>query len=80
MHTGERDVVDSLGAFRDGDLTSLDRIRAQKHLTVCDKCCGYLRAYEQTIQLAKSAGSENNLSAALPENLVRRIMAARRQS
>jgi anti-sigma factor RsiW len=73
-------IFDSLGAFRDGDLTSVDRIRAQKHLTGCDKCSAYLRAYEATIQIAKSAGPENSVSAALTENLVRRIMAARGQS
>jgi anti-sigma factor RsiW len=73
------EFVDSLGAFWDGDLTSPDRIRAQEHLTGCDKCSAYLRGYEQAIELAKKTLS-TRVSAALPENLVRRIMVARRRS
>jgi anti-sigma factor RsiW len=77
------EFVDSLGAFRDGDLTSPDRIRAQEHLTSCDKCSAYLRGYERTIELAKktrSNSSNSAVSAVLPEKLGRRIMAARRRS
>jgi hypothetical protein len=74
------EFVDSLGAFRDGDLTSPDHIRAQKHLTSCDKCSAYLRGYERTIKLAKKTLSNRAVSAVLPENLVCRIMAARRRS
>jgi anti-sigma factor RsiW len=73
------EFVDSLGAFRDGDLTSADRIRAHEHLTSCDKCSAYLRGYERTIELAKKTLS-SHVSAVLPEKLVRRIMAARRRS
>jgi anti-sigma factor RsiW len=71
--------VDSLAAFRDGDMTSPDRIRAQGHLASCDKCSAYLRGYERTIELAKKTLS-SRVSAVLPENLVRRIMAAQRRS
>jgi anti-sigma factor RsiW len=78
--TCEEFVVDSLGAFRDGDLTSADRIRAQKHLTSCNKCSAYLRGYERTIELAKKTHSNSAVSAVLPENLVRRIMAAQRRA
>ncbi|MBV8356864.1 MAG: zf-HC2 domain-containing protein [Deltaproteobacteria bacterium] len=74
------EFVDSLGAFRDGDLELPDRIRVQEHLAGCDRCSAYLRRYERTIELAKKTLSNSSASAVLPESLVRRIMAARRRS
>jgi anti-sigma factor RsiW len=73
-----KEFVDSLQAFRDDELTSPDRIRAQEHLASCEKCSAYLHRYEQTIQVAKNTASDNADSALLPESLVRRIVAARR--
>jgi len=55
------EFVDSLAAFRDDELTSPDRIRAQEHLASCDKCSAYLRGYDRTIELAKRTGSDSRL-------------------
>jgi anti-sigma factor RsiW len=74
------EFVDSLQAFLDDELTSPERIRAQEHLTGCDKCSAYLHGYEWTIELAKKTGSNSALSAVLPEDLVHKIMAARHRS
>src|SRR5947209_13071906 len=74
------EFVDSLPAFLEDELTLPDRIRAQEHLASCDKCSAYLRSYERTIELAKKTASDSRLSPGLPENLVRRIMAAQRRS
>jgi predicted anti-sigma-YlaC factor YlaD len=74
------EFVDALGAYRDGDLTSSDRIRAQEHLASCDKCSAYSRGYERAIELAKRTASDTRLSPGLPEDLVRRIIAARCRS
>lgn len=75
-----KEFVNSLAAFLEDELTLQDRIRAQKHLSSCDKCSAYFRGYERTIGLAKKTGSNNAVSAILPENLVRKIMGARRRS
>jgi predicted anti-sigma-YlaC factor YlaD len=72
------EFVDSLAAFLEDELTLPDGIRAQKHLSSCDRCSAYLCGYERTVQLAKFA-SESGVSPILPENLVRRIMAVRRR-
>jgi anti-sigma factor RsiW len=40
------EFVDSLQAFLDDELMSPERIRAQEHLSSCDKCFAYLRGYE----------------------------------
>jgi len=69
--------VASLQAFRDDELTSPDRIRAQEHLAACAKCSAYVRGYKRTIELAKSCASDSDDLAALPESLVRKIVAAR---
>jgi predicted anti-sigma-YlaC factor YlaD len=74
------EFVDSLGAFLEGELTPSDRIRAQEHLTSCDKCSAYLSGYERTIELAKTTRPNGAVSAVLPENLVHSIMAAWRRS
>jgi anti-sigma factor RsiW len=70
------EFVDLLAAFLDDELTSQERVGAQKHLTGCDKCSAYLRGYERTIELAKKTRSDSAASSVLPENLVRKIMAA----
>ena len=74
-----KEFVDSLAAFLDDELTLQDRVGAQKHLTGCDKCSAYLRGYEWTIELAKKTRLNSAASAVLPENLVRKIMNARRR-
>ncbi|MBV8361214.1 MAG: zf-HC2 domain-containing protein [Deltaproteobacteria bacterium] len=74
------EFVDSLGAFLEGELTSPDRIRAQEHLSSCDNCSAYVCGYERTVELAKKTHSNSAVSAALPEDLVRRIMTTRRRS
>jgi hypothetical protein len=48
-----KEFVDSLAAFRYGDMTSPDRVRAEEQLTSGDKCSAYLRRYERTIDLAR---------------------------
>ena len=73
------EFVDSLGAFRDGELTSPDRVRARNHLGRCEKCFAYMHGYERTIELAKRSAPDRGVSAALPEDLVRKILAARRR-
>ena len=69
--------VASLQAFRDDELTSPDRIRAQQHLAACATCSAYVRGYERTIELAKSSASGSDDVTALPESLLRKIVAAR---
>jgi predicted anti-sigma-YlaC factor YlaD len=75
-----REFVDSLGAFLDEELTSPEHIRAQEHLTSCDKCSAYRRDYEWTVELAKKSGCNSAVSSVLPEDLVRKIIAGRHRS
>jgi anti-sigma factor RsiW len=70
------ELVDSLLALRDEELTPADRIRAEGHLAGCEKCSAYVRGYERTIKLVQRIASETGVSATLPEGLVRRIVVA----
>jgi predicted anti-sigma-YlaC factor YlaD len=74
------EVVDSLAVFLEDELALPDHIRAQEHLTRCDKCSAYMRHYEWTIGLAKKTGCNSAVSAVFPEDLVRKIIAGRRRS
>jgi hypothetical protein len=75
-----KEFVNSLAAFRDDELGPGDYVPANDHLVSCDACFAYSRKYERTIKLAKESADDINLSLALPEDLVRRIIAARSRS
>jgi anti-sigma factor (TIGR02949 family) len=73
-----RDVAEFLMAYLDRELDPPQRSAFESHLAVCDECVRYLRSYEQTVRLAKAAGREADEPDALPERLVRSIIAARK--
>jgi len=72
-----QEFVDSLPAYRENELTPAERIRANEHLAGCEKCVAYTRGYERTIELAKA---DRLGKTELPEDLVRKVVAARRCS
>ena len=74
-----RDVADSLMAYLDRELDQPHRAAFESHLGECDECVRYLRAYEQTVRLAKAAGRETDAPEAVPERLVRSILAAKKR-
>ena len=74
-----RDVADFLMAYLDRELDPPQRSAFEAHLAVCDECVRYLRSYEQTVRLAKAAGRETDEPEAVPERLVRSIVAARKK-
>ena len=75
-----QEFADALPAYRADELAPPLRIRAEQHLAGCAKCASYLRGYERTIELAREASADRSGQAELPEDLVRRIMKARRRS
>jgi anti-sigma factor RsiW len=73
-----QELIDFIASYRDGELTADQRSEFDRHLSVCPSCVAYLRAYEQTILLARTAG-EDPVPDSVPESLVRAILAAQRQ-
>ena len=73
-----RDVAEFLMAYLDRELDPPQRAAFESHLGVCDECVRYLRAYEQTVRLAKAAGRDVDAPEAVPERLVQSILASRK--
>jgi anti-sigma factor RsiW len=73
-----RDFADFLISYVDGGLTPAVRDAFDAHLAVCPDCVRYLRQYVDTIAAAPAAFEDDDL-AAVPEALVRAILACRPQ-
>ena len=76
---GCRQVIDFLGEYLGGELSTLERLRFDAHLALCRQCRQYLETYKQTILMAKSSGEESLDEAcqSIPEDLIRAILEAR---
>lgn len=71
-----QELIDFIDSYRDNELTSEQRSEFERHLAVCPSCVAYLKTYEQTILLARSAASDQ-APEDVPESLLRAILAAR---
>jgi anti-sigma factor RsiW len=72
-------LIDFIAAYRDEELPTNERAEFDRHLAVCPSCQAYLRTYEQTVTLARRAGSES-VPEDVPESLIQAILAARKVS
>ena len=66
-----------VGGYRDGELVAAQCRLLEAHLTECQKCQDYLKAYRITIRLAKAA-MEDLEEQAVPEELVKAILLSAR--
>jgi anti-sigma factor RsiW len=71
-----QELIDFIASYRDKELTAEQRAEFERHLAVCPSCVAYLKTYEQTIALARSAAGDQTPDD-VPEGLVRAILAAR---
>jgi anti-sigma factor RsiW len=74
-----RELIEFLMAYLDGELPPEERARFDEHLAECPACVDYLRTYQQTIRLEKAACAEEPDCKDVPEELIRAILAARRE-
>ena len=72
-----RDLAEFVDDYRSGELATEVRAAFDEHLAECPDCVTYLRTYADTIRLARDAAEP--VPAAVPERLVRAILAARRR-
>jgi predicted anti-sigma-YlaC factor YlaD len=77
-----RELISLLSQYHDSTLAPWQRVRANEHLSRCEKCTGYLHGYERTIVLIKDSVEDRRASAnpKLREDFVERILAAVRKS
>jgi anti-sigma factor RsiW len=74
-----REFAEFLIDYVSGELPEPTRGVFQAHVAVCRDCRNYLDSYRKTIALSKTALAEPTVDvAAMPEGLVRAILAARR--
>jgi anti-sigma factor RsiW len=73
-----RELVEFLDLYLDGDLPRDREAEFERHLSVCEPCVKYVSTYRKTIALGKEACRDGNVTADVPEELVRAILSARR--
>ena len=74
-----RELVELIGAYHDGELSSGQHSAVAAHLAQCTKCRAYLNSYEVMVGLARAAmkGGAQQVSDTVPEDLVKTILAQR---
>jgi hypothetical protein len=73
-----REVLDFLLAFLENELDADTRFAFERHLAICVSCVAYLHSYQRTVELVRTAWSdETPAEDALPADLVAAVLAAR---
>lgn len=74
-----RELIDFIMEYEDGTLPEKQRVLFEEHLSLCEDCVHYLASYRTAVQLGKSLimPSNEQISAHVPEKLIRSILAAR---
>lgn len=77
-----REFTDFIMAYVSDEIPSGDRERFEHHLQECVNCERYLAAYRETVKLGKRAFDDDaaELPADVPDELVKAILAFRRQA
>jgi len=71
-----RELIDLLAEYQTDTLDPETNRQAETHLLNCSACVEYLRTYEQTIRLAKSALRSPSRATADVDTLVQEILLA----
>ena len=76
-----RELLDFLYLYLEDELPEDLRGEFDRHLAVCEPCQAYLRQYEETIRLGRSAFADPGAppAADTPEELVQAVLKARRK-
>ncbi len=75
-----RQIIDFVQAFLDGELPLREQTIFELHLTICTECKNYLQSYQSTQALSKMAADVEPEVKPIPEELVKAILAARKNS
>ena len=76
-----REFVEFLDDYIAQDLAGEALASFEKHLSDCPPCVAYLETYRQSIRMSRAAlrDADQRIPEAVPEDLVRAILAARRK-
>lgn len=73
--------VEFLMDYLDGDLPASQADEFEVHLSQCSACVNYMNTYQETVRLGKAAFAdpEADVPEAVPEELVKAILEARKK-
>jgi anti-sigma factor RsiW len=76
-----REFADFMMDYLSGDLPADVRAKFDDHLTLCTNCRRYLTSYAESVKLGRRAFDDDaaELSADVPDDLVKAILASRRR-
>jgi anti-sigma factor RsiW len=63
--------------YLSGELPAEVRSAFDHHLTLCPNCVNYLASYKATVEMGRRAFDDPDTVEAMPEDLVKAILAAR---
>lgn len=69
------EVITFLWAYLEGELPPEKAFEFERHLAVCPSCVNYIETYKKTVELSQGVPD----TAEMPEDLLRAVMAARRE-
>ncbi|MFM9917585.1 MAG: anti-sigma factor family protein [Rhizobacter sp.] len=78
-----REFADFIGEYLSGELSPQTRAAFEQHLRLCVNCERYLTGYQESVRLGKLAFEDGDAAAtdaAVPQDLLDAILAARRRS
>ena len=76
-----RQLIDTLAAYLEHELSEIAVSDFERHLSVCDSCIAYIAMYEKTIRLAHAtAHYEDALADFAPPELVTAVLDALRRA
>lgn len=75
------EVADFLLDYLEEELPDRQRRAFRRHLFWCSACVSYVESYRKTVNLARALGQESapELETPLPEEIVRAVLAARKE-
>ena len=75
-----RELTGFLADYFAGVLSPEIRLAFDRHVADCEECAVYMRAYADTLRLAKDAYAETPVGDDVPERLVKAVLAAVRRA
>ena len=75
-----QELVEFLGRYLDGELSSPERSGFEEHLKECPACLAYLETYQSASRLAREVCRTESaeIPPEVPEDLVQAVLAAQR--
>ena len=75
-----RELADFIIDYLSGELPAEVRAAFDHHLSLCPNCVNYLASYKATVEMGRRAYDDPETVQAMPEDLVKAIVAAARRT